>query len=325
MARFDKLAQTVLQSQGQSGGVVSQGNQSVRLMYPAVVISSEDPMGMKRVVARIVEIDDNGNFTGGRDRDTPEEELQFCVPLMPNHFHIVPIEGEMIYVILENPSDNSAQRYYIGSQINSPFKLKFQEYKEANRVFLKTKFNLNQNPNSNIDAKATFPKVGEIAVQGRDDADLILRPREAFLVVGKFNKGTMDINTENPSSIQLKQFENEVKNENGDRLIPKYSQANIYSSNINIFSILGKFRDSALSEFEINEDLKSFGEVASQLHPAVFGDELIKLLDLIIRVLLNHIHTPHMPLISSSESNILSSYTVDGELQRIISNHIRIN
>jgi len=52
------------------------------------------------------------------------KNLQFCVPMMPNHFHIVPLIDEMIYIFLENPSDNSAPRYYMGSQINSQFKLK---------------------------------------------------------------------------------------------------------------------------------------------------------------------------------------------------------
>ena len=57
---FDKLAKSVLQGQGLSGGMVSEGNQSARLMYPAYVISSEDPMGMKRVVARIADEVVNG-------------------------------------------------------------------------------------------------------------------------------------------------------------------------------------------------------------------------------------------------------------------------
>jgi len=321
----NKLAKSILQGQGLSGGMVSEGNQTSRLVYPAIVISNEDPLGMKRVIARIISLDDNGNVSGGRDRDTPTESLPFCVPMVPSHFHIVPLVDEMIYIILENPSDNSAPRYYIGSQINSPFKLKFQAYEEAVGVFKNTDFNLNKDPGSTVGSEAVFPRIGDIALQGRTDADLILRPREVFLVAGKFKKGTTDINTNNPANFQLIQKENEEENDDGDKLIQSYSQANLYSTNINLFSILGKFRDIGLADFEINEDLKSFGETANALHPAVFGDELIKLLDLIVRVLLNHIHTPQMPLVPSPESDEMSAYTVKGDLQKLISNHIRIN
>lgn len=320
MPGIDSLAKSTLQSQGQGGGVSSSGNQAARNIYPAIVVNDEDPLGMKRVVARIISLDETGRVNGGRDRDTPDDKLPFCVPMMPNHFHMVPLVDEMIYIFLENPSDNSAPRYYIGSQINSQFKLKFQAYNEAVEVFKYTEFNLNQDKSGNIEAQTVLPKQGDIAVQGRTDADLILRPREVFLVAGKFDKGTLDINQTTPSSLQLAQRENTDTN-----LIPAYSETNLTSTNINIFSTRGKFRDEDISGFETNEDLESFGELANTLHPAVFGDELIKLLDLIVRVMLNHIHTPQSPLVPFPESEELSAYTVEGALQDIISNHVRIN
>lgn len=318
---IDKLLRATLQSQGLSGGISSEGNQTSRLIYPAIVVNNEDPLGQKRIIARIISLDENGKINGGRDRDTQTENLPFCVPMMPNHFHIIPLVDEMVYILLENPSDNSAPRYYMGSQINSPFKLKYQSYAEANRVFKYTNFNLNQNPNSNISASVILPKSGDIAIQGRGDSDVLLRSREVILVSGKFKKGTFDVNDETPSSFQIIQKENDEDSE----LIPRYSQANLTSSNINIFSHRGKFRDSAIASLEKSEEVKSFGELAQTLHPSVFGDELIKVLDLIVKVLLNHIHTPQKPLLSIPESEELSTYTIENNLQRIISNHVRIN
>lgn len=323
MPGIDKLARATLQGQGVMSGVFSEGNQTSRNIYPAIVINNEDPLGMKRVIARIISLDENDQINGGRDRDTPDDQLPFCVPMMPNHFHIIPLVDEMIYVFLENPSDNSAPRYYIGPEINSQFKLKFQAYAESQSIFKYTNFNLNPNKDNNIQAYSVLPKEGDIALQGRTDADLILRPREVFLVAGKFKKGTLEINEETPSTFQMIQKENDV-NQN-KKLIPRYSQTNLTSTNINLYSIRGKFRDAGLANFEINEDLKSFGDLANTLHPAVLGDELIKLLDLIINVLLNHIHTPQKPLVPTPQSDEISSYTVDGNLQRIISNHVRIN
>jgi hypothetical protein len=107
--------------------------------------------------------------------------------------------------------------------------------------------------------------------------------------------------------------------------LKKYSQGTLISTNINIYSPRGKFRGNDIKPFEINSDLKSFGKISDTLHPLIFGDESIKLFDLIIRLLLDHIHTPQMPLLQTAISDELKKYTVDGKLQNLISNHIRIN
>lgn len=316
---LNDFTQSLLNANGQ-GNNYSQGNQTSRNIYPAVVININDPTEQNRVIARIINLDQNGNILGGRDRDTPDDKLPFCVPMLPENFHVRPLVGEMVYIFLENPSDNSAPRYYLGPMISSKLKLGFQDYKESVKIFDYTIFNVNQKIDNKPKVSTAFPEQADVAVQGRGDSDLILRQREAYLVSGKFKPNTIDINTISPSYLQLKQFDNVSVGP-----LQTYSQANLQSTNINIFSPIGKFRDKNISEFEKNNDLNSFGDFASTLHPMVFGDELVKLLDLIIRCLLKHIHTPQNPLLSIPESNILQEYTVDGNLQNILSKHLRIN
>ena len=108
-------------------------------------------------------------------------------------------------------------------------------------------------------------------------------------------------------------------------MLQKYSQATLVSTNINIYSPRGKFRGEDIKNFEKNTDLKSFGGVADSLHPAIFGDESIRLFDIIIRMLLTHIHTPEMPPLQTALSDELKKYTVEGYLQNLLSNHFRIN
>jgi len=319
MAGLNDLTQSLLNANGQ-GNNYSQGNQAARNIYPAIVININDPLDQNRIVARIINLDENGNIKGGRDRDVPDEQLPFCTPMLPEHFHVRPLVNEMVFVFLENPSDNSAPRYWIGPIINSKFKLKFQEYKDAIKIFDYTVFNVNETTQNKPKVVTAFPEQADVAIQGRGDADLMLRQREAYLVAGKFKLSTFDINTETPSYLQLKQIDN---NKTGP--LKAYSQANFQSTNINIFSPIGKFRNSDLASFEKNEDLKSFGEFAGTLHPAVFGDELVKLLDLIIKVLLTHIHTPQNQMLPIPESKQLQEYTVDGSLQNLLSKYIRIN
>jgi hypothetical protein len=316
---LNDLTQSLLNANGQ-GNTYSSGNQAARNIYPAIVTNIDDPTEQNRIIARIVNLDQDGNVLGGRDRDTQDDKLPFCVPMLPEHFHVRPLVGEMVFIFLENPADNSAPRYWIGPIISSKLKLKFQDYKEAVKIFDYTVFNVNTNTQNQPKVATAFPEQADVAMQGRGDADIMLRQREAYLVAGKFKPNSTDINTETPSYLQLKQFDN-VKT----GPLKAYSQANLQSTNVNIFSPIGKFRDKNLSKFEKNPDLESFGDFASTLHPAVFGDELVKLLDLIIRVLLTHIHTPQSPLTPIPDSTTLQEYTVDGSLQNILSKYIRIN
>lgn len=319
MAGLDELSRSLLNSHGQ-GAIYSQGNQTIRNIYPGVVVSIDDPLEQNRVVARIINLDQDGNIKGGRDRDTTDDKLPLCIPMLPEHFHVRPLVGEMIFIFLENPADNSAPRYYIGPIINSKLKLKYQDYKESIKIFDYTAFNTNNSVKSDPKVASAFPEQADVAVQGRGDADLMLRQREAYLVAGKFKQSSFDINIDTPSYLQLKQFDNIKVGP-----LKAYSQANLQSTNINIFSPIGKFRDTNLAKFETNEDLKSFGGFAATLHPMVFGDELVKLLDLIIKVLLTHIHTSQNPLLPISESDQLKEYTVSGSLQNILSKFLRIN
>ncbi len=316
---LNDLTQSLLNSNGQ-GNTYSSGNQSARSIYPAVVVNIDDPTEQNRIIARIINLDQNGNILGGRDRDVQEDKLPFCVPMLPEHFHVRPLVGEMVYIFLENPSDNSAPRYYLGPMINSKLKLNFQDYKESIKIFDYTVFNVNQDIKNKPKIQTAFPEQADVAMQGRGDADLMLRQREAYLVSGKFKPNSTDINTETPSYLQLKQFDNVTTGP-----LKVYSQANLQSTNVNIFSPIGKFRDKNLTKFEINEDLKSFGDFAGTLHPVVFGDELVKLLDLIIRVLLTHIHTAQNPMLPIPESDSLTEYSISGNLQNILSKHIRVN
>jgi len=319
MSGLDDLTRSLLNTNGQ-GNMYSQGNQASRNIYPAVVINIDDPSEQNRIIARIISLDKDGSIKGGRDRDTPDDKLPFCVPILPEYFHVRPLVGEMVYIFLENPSDNSAPRYWMGPMPNSKLKLKFQDYKESIKIFDYTVFNINQSVNSKPKTSTAFPEQADVAMQGRGDADLMLRQREAYLVAGKFKPNSFDINVDTPSYLQLKQFDS-VKT----GPLKSFSQANLQSTNINIFSPLGKFRNKDLASFEKNDELKSFGDFASTLHPLPYGDELIKLLDIIIKVLLSHIHTPQNPLLPTPDSKTLQDYTIDGNLQNIISKHIRIN
>jgi len=443
MPKDDIIAQRALQNAGQ--GNYSSNISNGRGIYPAIVVpyGTNDNSEQNRIRARIVTVQDDGKIQGrinlnseenyngysGKDRGITDDNLVLCMPLLPEFFHIRPQVGEMVFVILENPTDNSSVRYWIGPIISSKLKLNYQGFEDSYKMFNKTTFISSPKTSGSLDLSTTFPEDSDVAIQGRKDADLILKNREALLIAGKFSDfQNFVINTDYPSYLRLKQFDSttteekptvepkniihninvgmvhdpignkfagtiivkeiksdiELKNEtntyisssdtiswlstkitevktkypnwsftsemetyktykkdyyvvsapsvtdppvatNNENLLKKYSQATLISTNINIYSPRGKFRGNDVKSFEKNDDLKSFGTFADTLHPAIFGDETVRVLDLIIRLLLTHIHTPEMPLLQTAISNELKKYTVDGWLQNLISNHIRIN
>jgi hypothetical protein len=346
----DQLAKSALKNTGQ-GNFVSSGNQSNRIVYPARVINSNDPLGMNRIQARIVTTEENnsterrsqkkgkGGTNSGRDGNKLDGNLVWCIPMLPEHIHLRPqaeqkdadgnviVEGEMVFVILDNPSDNSSMRYWVGPIRKTQLNLKYESFSSAKRIYNITNASTEKIPSQDPKLAAVLPGEGDIAIQGKDDSDLILRQREVFLVAGKFVAGSTSKNEVSPSSLQLKQFS--IQDDNDNTI--SYSQANLTSTNINLFSPDGKFRGPNAQAAEIaldsngNDLLERWGELADSLHPSVYGDELLNLLDLMIRIILNHIHTPQESLVPTDDSRLLSQFTLDGRLQEIISNHVRIN
>lgn len=432
-----------LASHASSSAFGGGGLNSKRILFPAIVVpfGNNDRSEQGRIRARIVAIDDttgeiigrnnrdigsleNYDSLSGTDRGIPDSELVLCIPFLPQFVAVTPQVGEMVYLILENAADKASTRYWIGPIITSKLKLPFQGYEDAVAIFDKTNFYSNKKlDGSALSVENIFPKSSEVALQGRQDADLILKNRELLLIAGKMNVKNFTVNTKQPSFLRLKQIDSveQVKNKinypdathnilatisksgseytsiikvifkvtnftmendidisvtrddavnftkrkigeykekykrwkliteideflNEDKMyffkaekkkeeqdekdkypFNSYSLAELVSTNINFHSPRGKFRGDEIKDYEISEDLKALSELANSLHPSVFGDELVKLLDLMIRYLIDHIHQPQSPPIETSISDTIKTYTVKGNLQNLLSNLIRIN
>jgi len=317
---FNKMVDDRLGKTGQEFSSTKVGN-TMKIIYPAKVISTQDPFDKNRIIVEIISISNDGKEEPGEDRMIPKDKLPFCIPMLSTYLHVRAFEGEMVWIMCENPKDLTSIRYWMGPIISSKSNLKGESYLSSNSIFEKTEFNLSSKAKDKTGFLSVMPAQGDIALQGRDDADVILKPREVYITAGKFKTGNnnFEINNITPLYIQLKQYDGVSKN--------PYSQTNISATNINVFSNLGKFRDPEQGKkYETaNTDLSYLGELANSLHPAVFGDELIKLLDLMIKIILNHVHTPQKALVPNSLSSQLSEYTIDGNLQTIISKFFRIN
>ena len=338
---FSQLSETLLTQNGQGSGFRLHGNEgSLRIIHPAIVRSVDDQAGFNRIQAEIVELDVNGNVIPGKDRNIQKERLPICIPLISEIFHGRPQVGECVLIIAENPSDITSPRFYVGPLLTSQIKLAYQPYEESVSIFNAGSFNTQNNfngPTLQGQAKqsSVLPSPSEVALQGRKDADVVLRPREVEIRAGKFKlDSTSELNNETPCRLQLKQIDynpystgiRTADQRLSEEFVP-YSQFNLESTNINLISNEGKFREFNANnpENQSNPRLKDFGDIASRLHPAVFGDELIDLLKLILQFLLTHIHTPQSPPLSNNISTQLEPYLNSGKINDLVSNVVRLN
>lgn len=330
-----------LRSMAGQPSVSGEANRSNRIIYPAIVRDIEDKSKKNRLKVEIVSIDEQGNIKGGRDNNIPLDRLPICVPLLPEFLHVRPQIGECVYVISENPTDLSSPRFWIGPVITSQLKMNFEGYAEAQGVFNSSSFKSGEiydkasTNSSNSKIETIIPQQGEVAVQGREDADVTFKNREVIIRAGKLVKGELDINETHPCRVQLKQVENEGESEGAlsqfivNSNFQPFSQINIEATNINLISTEGKNRNPESQNIETNtnrQNLERYGGITKELHPVVFGDELITLLKVMINFMLTHIHTPQGTAVHPLEDiGKLSLYRTDQKMQDLISKNIRVN
>lgn len=321
-----------------------------KIIYLAEVIDNNDSSKMGRVTVRIIDKDESGNIViGGKDKDNPETvdgNGIVAFPLIPDFFSSVPQPGELVYILFANPTKPDNDRYYIGPirSAKNPT-TKTESAGSALKLFNPLNFNeekKTQTENSSIvDNNENF-----IYIKGKEDSDIIFKSREVLIRAGALdvNSTNFSLNEETKCFIQLRQtstikppqpFELEQQKEN-------WSQLNIVGSNINLISSDKKAaKNRALDEngffdtqsinieSETNSRLEVYGKQAKELHPLVLGDELEKLLQIIIRFCLQHSHQPQNPV--SPEFNEvdyvkdLIAYTEPNKMAEILSNSVRTN
>lgn len=342
---FTNLSESLMTNSGQAIYRVPT-NPSGRIIYPAIVRDVSDYAGYNRIKAEIVNFDSNGNITTGLDKNFTLQSLPFCVPLLPEFLHVRPKVGETVMVILENPAEPNSARYFIGPLITQQTKLEGQSFQASQSIFNKSSFsssptNGNQiggSPSTSFDndARTLFAKQDEIAIQGRNNSDIILSNNEVKIRTGIFtNLLEFKENLDFPCQIELKIVDRPISS-TGVRLADSqinstfeiFSQQNIKASNINLISPEGKFRKITASKDELkyNPRLNDFGDEAKTLHPAVLGDELVDVLINIINYLFSHAHPPQSPPLANNYAFNLLKFRDKSYLSaKILSNHIRLN
>lgn len=275
-----------------------------------------------------------------QDKNTPLNELPYAFPLLPKILQCVPKVGEGALVMTQTIDNKFSQRYYIGPIISQPQYQEMCNYAygtgDAGSLLNGGVIEpLEKLSNFGEKTKGSFPETNDVAIVGRESQDLIMKHnqsssdeidircgirKDAAFTGDNDNeslRGKVIYNSVDPAYIQLKYRE---------ALTTRDKQAcnsmvNVVADKINIISNQDANHFNLTdTDCLINEE--ELDDIMSKLHRLPYGDELVYLLDLIIKAIASHVHPYNgMP-------PVIHGYTqqiVEYNLEKLLSEHVRIS
>lgn len=254
-----------------------------------------------------------------------DEELPYCFPLLPKHIHINPKVNECVMVILSAQDNPKSNRFFIGPLVSQQYGLNFEpcEYQATCLLEGQAKVKPYPDPSMNSDNNGTIPEREDIAIQGRQNTDIILKDEEIRLRCGfKKNpvatdpKKNLMFNKEDLAYIQMKFKKRKDQNNKEYR-----SSINMVADRINLLS-----HDSK-DIFTLNDPEKlisddEMSKILEEAHQLPYGDKLVEFLKKFIEIFTVHTHPFPMspPSLTKPETDFFSQ-----NLNDMLSQSIRIN
>jgi hypothetical protein len=272
----------------------------VRNIYYGEVVSIDDEYEGGRIRARIADLDNK----------TSNENLPLAMPMLPKHFWIIPQVGEVVRIFIEDIRYPQRARHWMGSVISQPQKIGYDGYFTALSTSNISNVNPETSPSSYPEAEGVFPSKKDVALLGRDNADVILKDKEIQIRVGKHKiDNVLALNKQNPAFIQM----------------------NFYSSkeNSTSSSIVSMADRIAFLSHDGNPKLKSFSltqddveKIFTDAHPMGRGDLIVQALEIFRKALLEHMH-PYSGMPADPSAVIKQLQEID--FSKILQQNIRIN
>ena len=266
---------------------------------------------------------------------TTTNSIPWAFPLLPKVFQSVPQEGDAVLIFRSNSGDNkSGNRYYLGPIISQPQNFGEHDFKKATSL-LDSKDTLPREKISDSDdTRGAFPKTNDVAVVGRGKEDIILRynndTSEVSIRSGIRNEptnsdnpnmvGNIIFNNINPAYIQLKYKQGLATHEKNKA----NSIINIVSDRINIMSNNDEDVAYNIHNKETLVEESKMDDIMDKLHPLPKGDELVKLLKLIVGAIMHHVH----PWAGMEQCGDWSGFIKELEgydIDKILSEYVRIS
>lgn len=285
-------------------------------------------------VTNINDVHDGGRIQVRTNYDNPverDEDLLYCVPLLPRMLLICPKVGELVAVISMSPGDHGYNNFYIGPIISQEDKLFYEDSDAALRVTEQGYIGWGPNPRYKKGVKPTlYPALDDVSIEGRKDTGIQLKNEEVRIKAGV---KVVDVNgpknnTTSPAFISLKYYPKNDYEQDGFK-----STATIVADKINLIGTNTNdpsTRNIPVTESKDNsEDQKdnlisdaAMKELINKAHRVPFGDTLIEFLDILRTALAKHVHPfPTMAPCNDENMKAVATYDLEGTL----SDNVRIN
>jgi len=270
-------------------------------------------------IAKVVSVDDK--FDGGRIRvriqgidnpNTKNNELPYCFPLLPKFLNIMPKVGESVLIFSFNTSNPYERRMWLGPIISQPQKLS----RDPHLISSHSLFDIgvvapDQAPSTLPDARGVYPTLEDIAIQGRNNTDIILKDNEIQIRSGKFelNKN-LKFNKKDPAYIQLKKRETE-------------SVINVVASRINLVAHKGSYKQSGERPVLVDQDSmitdKDIDKLNQLCYSLVYGEKLVEFCNLVKQFVATHVHPYHgLPPTQTVEVQKVLNFNLDSMLSKYV-------
>lgn len=298
------------------------------------VVSIDDPNYLGRIKVRI-----KGPISRGGDDSILDNDLPWCLPMIPKFFASQPKVKEAVYIFTFSKDKQHADRMYLGPIISQPQQLNFDPYyitalagftfgSEAPKVSVSTIPQL----------KGIFPNPEDVSIQGRYNTDITQKTNEVVLRAGKFEVTTP--NTNNPFSFTFNsktqgyiQIKNDVvtKKQTDQQKEEKGTVTNIVSSKINLLTHKDgnpRFNITNQDNLIADEELQRILETA---HPLAFGDIMLQYLRLFKDAFFAHVHNGNgnsptdLTISGNKQALAIFKAKADDLEKQMLSVNIRIN
>jgi hypothetical protein len=281
---------------------VTNNKEPIRNVYFGEVISTFDENEGGRIKVRIPDLDTN----------TEDQNLPDCYPLLPKFFHVFPVVGEIVRIFLEDTRYPQRGRLWQGSVISQLQNISFDPRITALNT---TNVNLG-NPATALSkipsAQGVFPTQNEIALLGRNNADIILRNNETEIRAGKhIIDNVLERNTLNPSSLKLT-----IETVTGGTA----NEPKTRSSQVMIADKIAILSHDGIPKFPaINIDSETRDRIFKEGHPMTRGDILARILEIFRDAIVQHVHPyPRLPADQTDIINDLENLDISSILQENI-------
>lgn len=304
----------------------------IKTVQIGIVVSIEDTQSMGRIKVKIP-----GPASRGGDDGSSIDDLPWSYPMIPKFFISTPKVGEGVFVMVFTDQKSHSDRLYFGPIISTLNNLNVDPV--ATTALNPFTFGI-ANPNTDFTRipalNGIFPKIDDIAIQGRYNTDLLLRKNEILLRAGKFVE--VPVNDNNPYPFQFNittpafiHIKNNVALEP-----PKDNQTQATGSVVNIvgnkINLLTHKDGSPRFNLADQDDQITDDELLNILansHQLPFGDVLLQYLRLMKDAILGHYHNSSVAtdIVTEGNKQPVAAFKKAAENleAKMLSKNIRIN